>query len=157
MNELLEYRRMCFNLIVYINISPTACSAVPVAKGARVWVRINNMCFTRGVVTKDGHELHVVTTKGKLIRCPRDKPEFLAVDKIPNSQDVTPGSRVAAQWHDRIEPFYLATVQGRLGHNKYLLVFDDDDEGYCDLKNMRVLLWTASASGIDQPQSLFCG
>jgi hypothetical protein len=115
------------------------------------------MCFTRGVVTKDGHELHVVTTKGKLIRCPRDKPEFLAVDKIPNSQDVTPGSRVAAQWHDRIEPFYLATVQGRLGHNKYLLIFDDDDEGYCDLKNMRVLLWTASASGMDQQQSLFCG
>ena len=139
---------MCFNLIGYTYIFTTACSAVPVAKGTRVWVRMNNMCFTRGVVTKDGHELHVVTTKGKLIKCPRNKPEFLAVDKIPNSQDVTSGCRVAAQWHDRIEPFYLATVQGRLGHNKYLLVFDDDDEGYCDLKNIRVLLWTASESGI---------
>lgn len=106
------------------------------------------MCFTRGVVTKDfSHELHVVTTKGKLVKCPRNKAEFLAVDKIPNPQDVKAGSRVAAQWHDRVEPYYLATVQGRLGHNKYLLTFDDDDEGYCDLKLIRVLLWTPPQSG----------
>ena len=89
----------------------------------------------------------MVTTKGKLVKYPRNKPEFLAVDKIPNRQDVRPGSRVVAQWHDRDEPYYLATVQGRLGHNKYLLVFDDDDEAYCDLKNIRVLLWTTSALG----------
>lgn len=128
--------------------SPPACNTTPVAISARVWVRVNNMCFTRGVVTKDGDELHIVTTKGKLVRCPRNKPEFLAVDKIPNSQDVIPGCRVAAQWFDRPEPLYLATVLGRLGHNKYLVAYDDDDEGYCDLKNMRVLLWTAPESGI---------
>ena len=139
---------MKYILTTQVTFLCTACSAVPVAKGARVWVRVNNMCFKRGVVTKDGHELHIVTTKGKLIKCPRNKPEFLAVDKIPNSQDINPGCRVAAQWLDRGEPFYLATVQGRLGHNKYLLLFDDDDEGYCDLKNIRVLLWTASESGI---------
>lgn len=118
---------------------------VPVTCGARVWVRVNNMCFTRGVITKDGQELHVVTTKGKLVKCVRNKPEFLAVDKIPNPQDLSPGTRVVAQWYDRTEPLYLATVKGKQGC-KYLITYDDDDEAFCELKNIRVLLWTASAT-----------
>lgn len=104
------------------------------------------MCFTRGVVTKDGPELHIVTTKEKPVKCNRNEPEFLAVDKIPNPRDLSAGTRVVAQWYDRGDPYYLATVRRRQG-GKYLITYDDDDEAYCELKNVRVLLWTPSTTG----------
>lgn len=109
-------------------------------------MRVNNMCFSRGVVTKDGPELHVVTTKGKLVKCLRNKPEFLSLDKIPNPHDLSPGTRVIAQWHDRGDPYYLATV-ARKEDGKYLITYDDDDQGYCELKNIRVILWTSLSAG----------
>ncbi|XP_046846247.1 uncharacterized protein LOC124439982 [Xenia sp. Carnegie-2017] len=116
----------------------------PIAKGSRIWVRINNMCFTRGVIDKTGGELHVITLKGTIVKCPRNIPGSLAVDKIPSSKDIKTGSKVVAQWRDRDEPYYLATVQGRLGLNTYFLLYDDGDEAYCDLKNIRLLLSSQS-------------
>ena len=101
------------------------------------------MCFDRGVVTKDGTLLHVVTTKGKLVKCARKREGFLSLDKIPNPHDLRSGTRVVAQWRDRAEPYYIGTIQGNVGR-KYIVMFDDEDEELCELKNIRVLLWTNS-------------
>ena len=114
-------------------VNSLSCSSV----GSCVFARWTNGLYYTGVIdSATDTTFHVLYDDGDEITLEKSDPKAIVMNTVPKPSAVTVGTEVIAFWPNRVRyyPGYVGEIKG----DEYYILYDDGDEGWARLDQLRV-------------------